>query len=78
MNETRHPVSDMARHLWMSAVLIGVLTVILGVVILAWPGKSIIVAAVLFGVYLVVSRRGDGSPRVGPARLGGQQILELH
>jgi uncharacterized membrane protein HdeD (DUF308 family) len=55
MNETRHPVSDLARHLWMSAVLIGVLTVILGAVILAWPGKSIIVAAVLFGVYLVLS-----------------------
>jgi uncharacterized membrane protein HdeD (DUF308 family) len=33
----------------------GLLAVILGVVILAWPGKSIIVASVLLGIYLVVS-----------------------
>jgi uncharacterized membrane protein HdeD (DUF308 family) len=33
----------------------GLLAVVLGVVILAWPGKSIIVASVLLGIYLVVS-----------------------
>ncbi len=33
----------------------GLLVVVLGVVILAWPGKSIIVASVLLGIYLVVS-----------------------
>lgn len=33
----------------------GVLAVILGVLVLVWPGMSILVAAVLFGVYLVVS-----------------------
>ena len=36
-------------------ILFGLTAVILGVVILVWPGKSIVVAAVLFGVYLVVS-----------------------
>ena len=55
MNETPHSVSDLARRVWMAAILSGVLAVILGVVILAWPGPSIVVAAVLFGVYLVVS-----------------------
>lgn len=52
---TDHPVSELARHVWMSAVLFGLLTVILGVVVLVWPGPSILVAAALFGVYLVVS-----------------------
>lgn len=33
----------------------GVFAVILGVLVLVWPGISILVAAVLFGVYLVVS-----------------------
>lgn len=42
-------------HLWKSALASGVLAVILGVVILVWPGPSILVAAVLFGVYLVVA-----------------------
>jgi uncharacterized membrane protein HdeD (DUF308 family) len=55
MTDTSHPVSGLARHLWMSAILFGLLAVILGVVILVWPGPSIVVAAGLFGVYLVVS-----------------------
>jgi uncharacterized membrane protein HdeD (DUF308 family) len=42
-------------HLWMSALISGVLAVVLGVLILVWPGKSIIVAAVFLGIYLVVS-----------------------
>jgi uncharacterized membrane protein HdeD (DUF308 family) len=49
------PVQSFVQRLWMSTILFGLLAVILGVVILVWPGPSIIVAAVLFGVYLVVS-----------------------
>ncbi len=33
----------------------GVLAVILGIVVLAWPGISILVAAILFGAYLLVT-----------------------
>jgi uncharacterized membrane protein HdeD (DUF308 family) len=53
------PVAPAAPHLiqrlWSSTILSGVIAIILGVVILVWPGPSIVVAAVLFGVYLVVS-----------------------
>ena len=38
--------------------LIGVLAVALGVIVLAWPGKTLFVAGVLFGIYLVVSGFG--------------------
>jgi uncharacterized membrane protein HdeD (DUF308 family) len=55
MTHTPRPVSNLMQHIWMSAVLFGLLAVILGVVILMWPGPSIVVAAGLFGVYLVVS-----------------------
>jgi uncharacterized membrane protein HdeD (DUF308 family) len=55
MTDTPHPVADLARHFWTSAILFGLLAVILGVVVMAWPGPSILVAAGLFGVYLVVS-----------------------
>jgi uncharacterized membrane protein HdeD (DUF308 family) len=41
-------------HLWKSVLATGLLGVILGVLILAWPGMSILVASVLFGVYLLV------------------------
>lgn len=50
-----HPAQRLVQRLWQSMILFGLTAVILGVVIVVWPGKSIIVAAVLFGVYLVVS-----------------------
>jgi uncharacterized membrane protein HdeD (DUF308 family) len=42
-------------HLWKSALLSGLLAVILGIVVLAWPGISILVAAIVFGAYLLVT-----------------------
>jgi uncharacterized membrane protein HdeD (DUF308 family) len=52
---TTLPVPHLVQRLWSSTILSGAIAVILGVVILVWPGPSIVVAAVLFGVYLVVS-----------------------
>ncbi len=43
------------RDLWKTVLALGVLTLILGVLVLVWPGMSILVAAVLFGAFLVVS-----------------------
>ena|SRR5271165_65323 len=42
-------------RVWQSVVAWGVLTLISGVVVLVWPGISIEVASILFGVFLVVS-----------------------
>src|ERR1700694_176459 len=42
-------------HLWKSTLASGVLAVILGILVLAWPGISILVAAILFGAYLLVT-----------------------
>ena len=41
--------------LWKFATTWGALSVVLGGLILAWPGTSILVASTLFGVYLLVS-----------------------
>lgn len=41
--------------LWQTAILWGVSAVLLGCLVLFWPGVSILVAAVLFGIYLFVS-----------------------
>jgi uncharacterized membrane protein HdeD (DUF308 family) len=46
---------SLLQHLWKSTLLSGVLSVILGILVLAWPGISILVAAVLFGAYLLIS-----------------------
>ncbi|MBW0013964.1 HdeD family acid-resistance protein [Mycobacterium sp.] len=46
---------EVFRDLWKTVLASGLMAVVLGVVVLIWPGKSILVAAVLFGAYLVVS-----------------------
>jgi uncharacterized membrane protein HdeD (DUF308 family) len=44
-----------AQELWKETLAVGVLTAVLGGMVPAWPGPSILVAATLFGFYLLVS-----------------------
>lgn len=48
-------VPSMVPHLWKSTLASGVLTLIVGIVVLAWPGISVLAAAVAFGVYLLIT-----------------------
>ncbi|HKI40666.1 MAG TPA: DUF308 domain-containing protein, partial [Mycobacterium sp.] len=52
------PLHQLARSAWQLLLLIGIVAVTLGVIVLAWPGPSLLVAGVLFGIYLVVSGIG--------------------
>jgi uncharacterized membrane protein HdeD (DUF308 family) len=45
----------MLQHLWKSTLLSGILAVVLGILVLAWPGITIVVAAIFFGAYLLVT-----------------------
>lgn len=49
------PVPSLLPHLWKSTLVSGILSVILGVLVLAWPGISILAAAIAFGVYLLIT-----------------------
>jgi uncharacterized membrane protein HdeD (DUF308 family) len=46
---------NLLQHLWKSTLLPGILAVILGILVLAWPGKTLLVAAIFFGAYLLVT-----------------------
>jgi len=52
------PLDQLARNAWQLLILIGITSVALGVIILVWPGKTLLVVGVLFGIYLVVSGVG--------------------
>jgi uncharacterized membrane protein HdeD (DUF308 family) len=52
------PLRQLARSAWQLLLLIGLAAVALGVIVLVWPGKTLLVAGVLFGIYLVVSGLG--------------------
>ncbi|MGB6764487.1 DUF308 domain-containing protein, partial [Mycobacterium sp.] len=55
MSDNSLHISNLMRGISTTAILSGLLAVVLGVVMLAWPQPSVVAAAVLFGVYLVVS-----------------------
>jgi uncharacterized membrane protein HdeD (DUF308 family) len=42
-------------HLWKSTLVSGILALTLGILTLAWPGKTILIAAILFGLYLLTT-----------------------
>jgi uncharacterized membrane protein HdeD (DUF308 family) len=46
---------SLSQHLWKSTLLSGILAVILGGLVLAWPGITIVIAAIFFGAYLLVA-----------------------
>lgn len=49
------PIPSLLPHLWKSALVSGILSLILGILVVAWPQISILVAAIWFGVYLLVT-----------------------
>ena len=64
----------LAQQQWKGTLVAGALAAILGGVLLAWPGPSILVVSVLFGVYLLVSGFTEAYmaftlPRSAPARV---------
>jgi uncharacterized membrane protein HdeD (DUF308 family) len=46
---------SLLQHLWKSTLVSGILAVILGICVLAWPGITIVIAAIFFGAYLLVA-----------------------
>jgi uncharacterized membrane protein HdeD (DUF308 family) len=48
-------ISVLGQQLWKGKLASGVLAIILGAMVLAWPGRSILVASTVLGVYLLAS-----------------------
>jgi uncharacterized membrane protein HdeD (DUF308 family) len=69
------PLHQLARSTWQLLLLIGIVAVALGVIVLAWPGKTLLVAGVLFGIYLVVSGIGYMFAAFGTPAGGAMKVL---
>ncbi|WP_327151137.1 HdeD family acid-resistance protein [Nocardia sp. NBC_01329] len=56
-SETQYvgPLHQLARRAWQAMLVIGSVSVVVGVLVLIWPGPTIVVLAILFGIYLLVS-----------------------
>jgi uncharacterized membrane protein HdeD (DUF308 family) len=53
--ELEGPLHALSQAAWQVVLLTGVASLILGVLILVWPGASLFAAGILFGVYLLIS-----------------------
>jgi len=49
------PLHALSRAAWQAVLAAGVASLILGILVLVWPGASAVAAGVLFGIYLLVS-----------------------
>ncbi|AKJ12195.1 membrane protein [Streptomyces incarnatus] len=49
------PLHALSRAAWQVVLGTGIASLILGVLVLVWPGASLLAAGVLFGIYLVIS-----------------------
>jgi uncharacterized membrane protein HdeD (DUF308 family) len=69
------PLHQLARNTWELLLLIGIVTVALGVIFLVWPGKTLFVAGILFGIYLVASGVGYMFAAFGSHRGAAMRVL---
>ena len=69
------PLQQLARSAWQLLLLTGLTAVALGVIVLAWPGKTLLVAGVLFGIYLVVTGIGYVFAAFGAHTGGAMRVL---
>ncbi|CAM5506864.1 HdeD family acid-resistance protein [Streptomyces aurantiogriseus] len=49
------PLHALSRAAWQVVLVTGIASLVLGILVLAWPGPSLVAVGVLFGVYLVIS-----------------------
>jgi uncharacterized membrane protein HdeD (DUF308 family) len=49
------PLHALSRAAWQVVLVTGIASLILGILVLIWPGASLLAAGVLFGLYLVIS-----------------------
>ncbi|WP_234009978.1 HdeD family acid-resistance protein [Streptomyces sp. SA3_actF] len=69
------PLRRLARAAWWVVLLAGLASVLLGVLVLVWPGSSLRVAGVLFGVYLLVSGVVQLVAATGTHTAAGMRVL---
>ena len=61
--------------MWVPQLLMGIVALVLGVLLLVWPGVSILAASVLLGVYLVASGIAQVILAFGLELSGGYRVL---
>lgn len=71
------PLRRLADAPWKAIMTLGVASTVIGVLVLVWPGRSTLVAAVLFGIYLLVTGAAHLFLGLSAPMSGGTRALTL-
>ena len=78
-DETRIVMNSLVgQRLWKWKLVAGLLTIVMGAIVLAWPGPTILVASTLFGVYLLLSGMAELFWAFTLPRIGGHPGDAVH
>ncbi|MFJ3668076.1 HdeD family acid-resistance protein [Streptomyces sp. NPDC090106] len=69
------PLHALSQAAWQIVLLTGIASLVLGVLVLIWPGSTLLATGVLFGVYLVVSGVFQLVSAFGTHRTTGLRVL---
>lgn len=69
------PLHLLARSAWQTVLLTGAASLVLGVLVLVWPGASLLAAGVLFGLYLLISGMLQLAAAFGTHRTTSLRVL---
>src|SRR5271167_1385013 len=72
---TTTAIPNPLREMWVPQLLMGIVALVLGVLMLVWPGVSILAASVLLGVYLVASGIAQVILAFGLEVSGGYRVV---
>jgi uncharacterized membrane protein HdeD (DUF308 family) len=73
--EAESPLELIARRGWLWLLGLGIVAIIIGIVVLAWPSQTLRVVGVLFGIYLLVSGVMEIMLAFAPGLRGGVRFL---
>ena len=77
MNETAGTQQSTMTQKWWALALLGLCALIFGILALTWPGITVIVLAIIFGAFVLVSGIFSLAAAVGPMEAGQRVLLIL-
>lgn len=69
------PWRQVTQNTWQAILLTGILTAIFGILVLAWPGPTLVVAGILFGIYLLLAGLTQLMTAFGAHVAAGMRVL---
>jgi uncharacterized membrane protein HdeD (DUF308 family) len=75
LDDEADPVAGLARTAWQLLLFVGIASVILGLIALFWTRGTLIVAGVLFGIYLILSGVAQLAAAFDKSRPGNLRFL---